>query len=860
MVDLHVLRSGLATDNPPLGGWFDEPLPGSLVIQPPLQRSAFCQKSPFFWQTAFQLTFGGTMKKRTLKVWSVSILSAVLVLLLIVCGACWMFLRGSLARLDGTVKVAGLHVQVTVARDARGVPLISGAERNDVAYATGYVHAQERFFQMDLLRRVGAGELAELFGARALPLDRARRLHRFRARAEQMLTTMPAAERRLLERYVAGVNDGLNALAARPFEYALVGATPRPWSAADSLLVVCAMYFDLQDKQLPRELARGWLREHSDAAQRAFLLPAASQWDATFDGSGAAPEAPIPATAPPWWGQPKRVGAPARLASNGFVDAVGSNNWALAGARSSDGAAIVADDMHLGLGLPNIWYRLALQFTDAQGKPRRVVGVSLPGAMPTVVVGSNGHVAWGYTNSYGDYVDLVTMESDPARPGQVRTPAGWESPVAHAETILVKGQGAEPLVVRETSVGPLIEVGAKVYAMHWVAHTAGALNANPARLETTDTLADALDVANTLGIPAQNFVAGDDKGNIGWTIAGALPRRTQAGDGATFPIPADGSVQSFDGNLAPARYPRVVNPATGQLSSANSRQLMGEGAQLIGDGGFDLGARNKQVHDALLALGDRADLAGVHAVGLDDRALFMSAWRARALKVLDAAALKDQPLRAQFLAQLNEGWTGHASVDSTGYRLARQFMWSLHDMFYERANSELAALDEKASMALVSSRWPVVLDRLLDAEPAGWLPPGHASWRALQLAALDRAIGELTGDGNTLAAATWGARNTANIAHPISTALPLLKPWLSAPADQLAGDANMPRVAGPKFGQSERLTVSPGKEAQGVFNMPGGQSGHPLSPYFLSGHAEWAKGQSTPLLPGPALHTLTFVK
>jgi len=195
-----------------------------------------------------------------------------------------------------------------------------------------------------------------------------------------------------------------------------------------------------------------------------------------------------------------------------------------------------------------------------------------------------------------------------------------------------------------------------------------------------------------------------------------------------------------------------------------------------------------------------------------------------------------------------------------GYRLARQFMWSLYDVLYGRANGQLAQLDAKATMALVSTRWSVVVARLLDEQPAGWLPAGHASWQAVQLAAVDMAIADLTKDNKTLAGATWGERNTAAIAHPISAAAPFLKRWLAAPADQLAGDANMPRVAGNKFGQSERMTVSPGKEEQAMFNMPGGQSGHPLSPYFLSGHAEWVAGTPMPLLPGPARHTLTFVK
>ena len=800
------------------------------------------------------------MQKRAIKVWSLRVLIGLLLLLLAAALGIWLFLRASLPTLDGTVKANGLVGAVSVARDAGGVPLISGTDRNDVAYATGYIHAQERFFQMDLLRRVGAGELAELFGPRAVALDKAHRLHRFRARAELAVQAMAPEERRFLERYVAGINDGLNSLGARPFEYALTGATPRPWSMADSLLVVCAMYFDLQGNQQVRELARGWVFDRTDAAQRAFLLPESSQWDAALDGNGAPPSAPIPATAPEWWGKQKRTDAPVTLASTEFVDSVGSNNWAVAGSRSKDGAAIVADDMHLGLQLPNIWYRLALQFPDAQGQPRRAVGVTLPGTLPTIVVGSNGKVAWGYTNSYGDYIDLIALGTDPTKPGQVRTPAGWETVGVIIENIRVKGAAPEKLVVRESSIGPLIESGGKLYAVHWLAHAPAALNANPKKMETADTLDAALAVAATLGIPAQNIVAGDDKGNIGWTIAGVLPLRAQPGVGSTFPIALDSAVTSFNGSMAPAQYPKVVNPAAGQLSSANSLQLLGEGAQAIGDGGFDLGARNKQVHDSLLALGDKTELYAVHGVGLDDRAQFIAPWRERAIKALDIEAVKGRPLRAEFLEQLEKGWTGRASVDSTGYRLARQFMWSLHDLLYGYANGEVARVGDKATMAMVNSRWPLVVARLLDEQPQGWLPAGHADWRSVQLAAVDRAIFELTKDGGKLAGATWGKRNTVAIAHPIAGAAPFLKRWLSAPMDQLPGDANMPRVAGPKFGQSERMTVSPGKEEQGVFNMPGGQSGHPLSPYFLKGHKEWVAGSTTPLLPGPAAHTLTFVK
>jgi len=187
-------------------------------------------------------------------------------------------------------------------------------------------------------------------------------------------------------------------------------------------------------------------------------------------------------------------------------------------------------------------------------------------------------------------------------------------------------------------------------------------------------------------------------------------------------------------------------------------------------------------------------------------------------------------------------------------------MYAVYDLLFENLNAELAKIDPKASMASITTRWPVVLGRLLDQQPAAWLPSRYASWQALQTAAVDRVIADLTKDGQPLSAATWGQRNTAASAHPMAAAIPLLGGWLKVAPDMLPGDSNMPRVAGPTFGQSERLTVTPGKEEDGIFNMPGGQSGHPLSPYFLDERAAWVAGAQTPLLPGAPVHTLTFVK
>ncbi len=802
------------------------------------------------------------MAGRRLTIWTRRIALGLLVLVLLIALGVWLVLRASLAQIDGRHSAALLTAPVTVARDAGGVPMIRGANRLDIAYATGFVHAQERFFQMDLLRRTAGGELAELFGPRALPLDRARRLHRFRARATQALAAMSPPERAFVDRYVAGVNAGLGALGARPFEYLLTGAAPRPWQAEDSLLAVWAMFIDLQGNLEARELARGWLRTHSDDAQLAFVLPQASRWDAPLDGAADFKDAPLPPSAPVWWGRLPAHKASVAMLDRGDLlgrgDMVGSNNYAIAGSRSASSAAIVSDDMHLGLQLPNIWYRLALAYPDGKGGERRLVGVTLPGAPPLVIAGSNGNVAWGFTNSYGDYLDLIEVGVERARTGEVRTPQGWEPLAQHEETILVKGQPAERLLVRESSLGPLREAGGKTYAIHWVAHAPGAVNLQHLRLEAADTLDAALSIAAQDGIPAQNFVAGDKAGNIGWTVAGRLPRRPADPGAVSFPIDAGDQLPSWDGLLEPERYPRVVNPASGQLSTANSRTLMGEGSALLGDGGYDLGARSSQLHERLTQLGPRTDEAGAFAAALDDRALFIGLWRTRALAALDQAALRDQPRRAAFRRLLETSWSGRADVDSVGYRLARNFMWALHDLLFAGVDAQMAALDPKATMALANPRWPALLARLLDERPAGWLPPGWRSWRELELAAVDRVLMEFERDGVALEQATWGARNTATVAHPISLAVPFLRPWLGVPPDRLPGDAHMPRVAGPKFGQSERMTVSPGREEQGLYNMPGGQSGHPLSPWFLYGHADWVQGRPQPLLPGPARYTLTL--
>ncbi|MGH8779925.1 penicillin acylase family protein [Paraburkholderia sp.] len=814
-----------------------------------------------------------TTRKRRSR-WLIALPCVLLALLVAIVTGIWATVHASLPQLDGTRIAATLSAPVSIERDALGVPTLRGQTREDVAFATGFVEAQDRFFQMDLLRRVAAGEVSALIGPAALKLDRANRVHRFRERAHALIDAMPPAQRQLLDRYTAGVNEGLAALAARPFEYWLLSTQPVAWRSEDTLLVVYAMYFDLQWEEANRILSRAALRERVPADLLAFLLPTTSHWDAPFDVATPAQDrlATPPATRPDWLRGPQAASVVAQNAGSPYDDSMvarsmtGSNGWAVDGAHSAHGGALLAADMHLGLSLPNIWYRLSLQWPEAHGQdgqPRRVTGVGLPGT-PLVIAGSNGHIAWGFTNSYGRFIDLIELQRNPADPLQYRVPGGtWEHATVHQERIEVKGGAPVELPVVDTRWGPQIDVGSHAYAVRWVAHDPSAINLNLRQLETVENVADALHVAQTSGIPTQNFMVADAQGKIGWTLAGPLPRRDAATDPQSGPLsdlPFDPSTyRGWQGYLLPTEYPSRIDPPLGRLWTANNRTLPPAEAALAGDAGWDLGARASQIRDDLLAL-PHATERDMLAVQTDDRALWIASWRGIALAALDADALKDHPQRAAFRQAL-ETWNGRADADATGYRLLRGFYFSLYDAWFGKLDASLARIEPRLGFRAASSRYGVVMESL--AAQRAWVPDGFADWRAFMLDRIDHAIAQLPA-GTSVETARWGDRNRAAIAHPFARMIPSWLPWvrnlLSAPHDPLPGDFNMPRVQMPGFGASERIAVSPGREQDGIFEMPGGQSGHPLSPYFLAGHEAWVHGEATPFLPGATVHRLELVK
>jgi penicillin amidase len=786
---------------------------------------------------------------------------------------------GGLPPLDGELRVDGLKEPVDVERDALGIPTLRGRNRVDVAFATGFVHGQDRFFQMDLLRRHAAGELSELVGAAALDEDRKMRLHRFRAMARRKLDLLGESAREVLAAYARGVEAGRGSSRSKPFEYLVLMIQPAPWREEDSLLVGLEMFRVLQLDSVQRESATGLVYDVLPGPLADFLSPVGSSWDAPLSGpampgpSFPGPEVldlrqrppsfdPLPKpprkTGKGDWGLGLGVDLPPE------VERVrpGSNNWAVAGRHTTHGGAIVANDMHLWLMAPGLWYRTAFVWPAANGRENRVDGVTLPGA-PAMVVGSNTHVAWGFTNTEGDWADLVLLRPAAGGEGWYQTPDGPRAVERHREVIRVRGGAKEALDVEWTIWGPVLgkDHRGRRRALRWVAHEADAINLDLMRMEQARTVKDAVAVAHGAGIPAQNLVAADSRGEIAWTIAGRIPRRVGL-DGRRPTCWAEKGGPRWDGWLGPQDYPQVVGPPGGRLWTANNRVVGAPDVGKVGLGNYDLGARAGQVRDGLAAR-DKVSEGDMLAIQLDDRAVFLERWQKLLLEVLRPA--EEGSERAALRREVVY-WGGRAAVDSIGYRLVRQFRQEVHDRVLDALTTPCRRADPNFHPVWLSPNIEGAVWQLVTRRPEHLVPPPHTSWEDLLQGAVEAMRKDAESHAwdfeRSLRRHTWGRRNTVRVRHPFSSASPRLERWLrlDMPGRQLPGDpSNMPRIQSVSDGASQRMAVSPGREAEGYFHMPAGQSGHPRSSHYRDGHAAWANGRPAPFLPGPAQHALKLV-
>lgn len=803
-----------------------------------------------------------------------TLLAVLCILLLVVATlSTWIYsqIDSALPQLEGKRTIYGLSSSATIERDQQGIVTIKANNRLDIAIATGFVHAQERFFQMDLLRRNSAGELASLFGEAAIDYDSDIRRHRFRERASAIVRQLPIADLALLKAYTRGVNQGLKYLKSAPFEYLLLRQEPVEWQEEDTILTVLSLYIDLQYQDGKRERSLGLLHSVLSPEVFAFLNPKGSTWDAAIDGTEF-PPSPLPTTAWPSASSEDMAGLlnypSMKAASAGAIPAIltraisaqneefpGSNNWAIGGAISATGSAIVANDMHLGIRVPNTWFRASFEYQNSENRPVKVTGATLPGT-PNIIIGSNGNIAWGFTNSYGDWSDVIVLETNTDN-SQYLTPDGYQRFIKRKQIIAVKDQDAVNITVTDTIWGPVIGKDAQgnILAYRWIAHDKAAVNMAITEFETAGNVEQAFAIAARAGIPAQNLMVGDKQGNIGWTIMGPIPERS-----STFgeiPTSWANGENKWLGLLPATEHPKVINPNNDRLWTANSRVIGGDMLKKIGNGGYAIGARSSQIKQSLNAK-QSFDEQALLDIALDERAQFLLPWQ----KFLQSEVLTDDMLAKhphwQDVKNIINVEHLSASTDSVAYRLVRSFRLNVRDQVFDIFNENMKKLDEDYSFNTIRHQIETPLWQLVNQQPENFLWRSHDSWPALFAASLEQTLEQMT-ETSSLENATWGKQNVSKIQHPLSRAVPFIGRWLDMPAVELPGDSYMPRVQGQSFGASQRMVVSPGHEERGIFHMPTSQSGHPWSPYYGLGHENWLKGQASSFLPGPTKYTLTLL-
>lgn len=766
------------------------------------------------------------------------IVCLVLLVLLLGVWVAWR-LRASLPRTDGTVVVAGLEGPVTVERDNQGLPTLVAGDFDDAIRAQGFVHAQDRFFQMDLTRRSAAGELAALFGARALEADRERRRGQRRRAAVKLLESSPDAVRRRVVRYSEGVNAGLAALGAPPPEYLLLRTTPAPWLPEDTFLTLLS-FFDTLSFNHWMEKPLGALAATLPEVWFDFLTPSTSRWDTPLIDSevGGYEPAPIP--------------GPEVLDLRGVepVDverdivrptglALGSNSWAVAGARSADGGAILASDPHLGLRVPNVWHRIELEVSG-----RRVAGLGAPG-LPGVILGSNGDLAWGATNSFADQTDLVVVEVDPEDPSRYRTAAGWETFGVHDETLAVRGGRAETLPVHWTRWGPVEDEDwlGRPLAVRSTIHESGGLNLELFDLLAATTIEEAVAIIDRWRGPAQNWLLADAGGRIAWVVNGPIPRRVGF-DGKRPRSWAGGDVDW----VGERPGPRLVDPPAGLLVTANGRTVPHDVEPLTHV--WMHSGRAHRIH-ARLEPDRRWSEAELRAIQLDVR----SAYHDFAVdRIAEAVPADDPDPTLRRLRELALSWDGTAATESAGFVVVAEVTEALLDGVLEPLLAPAARADVEFELDWALADEPV--RRLLEERPDHLVPPPHGDWGELLRAVIESVAADLASRPGGIER-TWGEARVVQIRHPLG-GLPLIGKRLDMAPTLLPGWAGTVRAQTRRYGASMRMVVSPGREERGLLHMPAGESGHFLSPHYRDQHAAWVQGLPTPFLAGPPVTTLTL--
>lgn len=747
----------------------------------------------------------------------------------------------SLPSFASKLSVDALHAPIAIGLGRHGVPRIEAKSREEAYFGLGFMLASDRLFQLDLIRRSTAGQLAEILGPKLLAADRWHRTMNFSGVAEAIVAGLPPDQRRALEAYRDGVNQAMHHLRAYPPEFQALGYTPRPWQVMDSVLVVLRMYEMLSNTTDDERMLTVMRAALPDPVVQ-FLTPRLDIATARLLGSAATSRAVVPSTMLRDL-LDESLGA---TAQRGLTDPapveLGSNAWVVAPEKTQKGRALLANDPHLTLSLPNIWYRTELIYPGVH-----LIGATLPG-VPALVSGSNQHVAWGYTNVQGDYLDLVQIDVNPHNPNQYKTPQGYEDFGERKESIGVRNAPAAELWVKTTRWGPVLPepLLGKPVALHWVALDPKATDFGMLDLDRLTDAKTAMDMFSRLGGPPQNVMVADAQGNIGWTVMGRIPKRFGF-DGASAASWADGR-RGWSGYVDPGKLPRATNPAEGFLVTANQRTVPLDYPVVLGHN-FSAGYRAYRIAQKLHS-GSQFREADMLALQLDTNAEFYRYYQRLALKVLSVIPPTQS---SEAVATYLMNWDGNAEAKSLALPVLTEFRNALTNAVLSPYLQRCRDLDptfvyqwrmsDEPLQAIIELAAPDLLPK--DARPGNW----DGFLRGVLEASVRKVEGAF--DLRSIEDLTWGRVNRVNIKHPFSQVAAALELLLDMPKKPLPGCAQCVRVANGNKGASARIVVAPGQERQGIYEMPGGQSGHVFSSHYSDQQTAWLDGRPAPLLDEP---------
>jgi penicillin amidase len=807
----------------------------------------------------------------------------VLAILVIGSGAViWWFVYRPLPQLSGSIGVPGLQKTVLVERDRWGVPHIRANSVEDLAEAQGFVMAQDRLWQMDLLRRVARGQLSEILGPATLDIDKEFRTLGFGRAADRDTSQMEPASRAVMEAYARGVNRFIEQHENQlPLEFSLLKYKPQPWQSSDSLVIAGYMYQTLTntwEEELNRAKVTervGWERARElfspDAAMDHFVVGDPNVANDGSQRSRADPddEDDEDDTEPDTVLKASGLGSADPTTPEGFPDltsalahsirgfledtrgeirhGLGSNNWVVSGDHTATGKPLLANDTHLELSIPPIWYEIHL---TAPGW--NVKGFTLPGA-PLVVIGHNDRIAWGFTNNGADVEDLYIEKFNPAAPDEYRVKNAWIKAQIFDEVIHVKGQADEHLHLVVTRHGPVVRrEGDKAYALRWTATEPGGLGNTYTWLGKAQNWEEFRSIMKHVWGPGQNTVYADVKGNIGYIMAARVPIRKK-GHGEV-PVPGDVDDYEWTGYIPFDQLPQALNPDSGLIVTANAR-VAGPNYKPYLTDHWEEPYRTARIYDLLHDKHDLrpADMLKVQADTYSYPHVFLA-------DQLLAAAKISQPKDERTKKLLNglKDWNGIADADSTEVSFLAATQSTALALILEPYLAEQTDLYQWRSRAF--------LQKIFTDRPDKWLPKSYKNYDDLLMAAADRAVAKLTEESKSSRIEDWPWRrfNSLDMLHPIGQE-GLLKKLLSIADKPQSGTEYSVRAATNHHGPAMRFVANLGNWDESILLIPAGQSGQPGSSHYSDQFSYWYEGKPIfqPFSDGAEAkarkHTLTLI-